>query len=155
MLYKYYLSDAEAINSSFIVAELDLLNTIIKKHTGRILFKANDNKTIKVDKISKVIGDKTIVDIVKQKQTEIKTLKDISYEIINSGSVPKAVLATSVACIKCYLQINEWIEKSTLPMEIQIQHFNETFQLFCHPECSEKHQQIEPRTVDPTHMLTN
>ena len=32
MLYKYYLSDAEAINSSFIVAELDLLNTIIKKN---------------------------------------------------------------------------------------------------------------------------
>ena len=35
MLYKYYLSDAEAINSSFIVAELDLLNEIIKKCTGK------------------------------------------------------------------------------------------------------------------------
>ena len=61
------------------------------------------------------------------------------------------MLATSVAHIKCYLQINEWIKKSTLLIEIQIQHLNETFQLFCHPEFSEKCHQIEPRTLDPTH----
>ena len=103
MLYKYYLSDAEAINSSFIVAELDLLHEIIKKHTGKILFKASDNKSIKVNKISQVIGYQTILNIVKKKQHDIKSLKDLCYKIISSGSVPKAVLATSVAHIKCHL----------------------------------------------------
>ena len=35
MLLKYYLADTEAISSSFIVSELDVLNKIVRKYTGQ------------------------------------------------------------------------------------------------------------------------
>ena len=40
-------------------------------------------------------------------------------------------------------------------MEVYIDHLNELFKLLCHPEFSVRCNQVEPRTLDPTHMLTN
>ena len=34
MLYKYYLSDPEAIKDSFVVAELDAINEVYKEYAG-------------------------------------------------------------------------------------------------------------------------
>ena len=59
MLFKYNWSDAEAITSSFIVAELDTLNEIVKKYCGKTLFNKSANKSYKVNTLSSIFGNKS------------------------------------------------------------------------------------------------
>ena len=89
------------------------------------------------------------------KSQNAKTLKDICFKIVSSGSVPKAVITVSVARIKCTLEINKWQNSATIPMETYINHRKGQFKFFSFPEFLEKRQQLEPRTLDPMHVLTN
>ena len=61
---------------------------------------------------------------------KVQSLKDLSFKIVSSGALPKAVLVTSVARIKCVLSIEECENSATLPMCIHINHCNENFKLF-------------------------
>ena len=155
MLFKYYLSDAEAISSSFIVAELDALNEIVKKYCGQKLFNKSENKSSKVNKLSSIFEDKSMWASARHTHKKVQGLKDLSFKIVSSGVILKAVLVTSVVRIKCALSIKEWENGTTLPMSIHIDHCNEDFKLFCFPEYSQTREQIESCTLDPTHMLTN
>ena len=113
MLFKYYLSDAEAISSSFIVAELDALNEIVKKYCGQKLFNKSENKSSKVNKLSSIFGDKSTWASARHTHKKVQSLKDLSFKIVSSGVILKAVLVTSVARIKCALSIKEWENGAT------------------------------------------
>ena len=155
MVYKYYISDKEALASSFTVAEIDVFNKVIQKFTDKKIFNYSDTKEIKIQKILlKFKGQEMLSNPVKILKS-IKSLKDMSYKIVSSSLVLKAVLAASVAHIKCALEIQKWINSVTMPMQMRKDHLNEGFQMFCFPELSEKRNQIEPWTLDMTHMLTN
>ena len=85
----------------------------------------------------------------------LKSLQDMAFKITSSGQVPKPITAVSIARIKYTLNYSNCITKFTTPTEIFINHRNETFQCFSFPEYSEKRNQIEPHTLDPTHIMTN
>ena len=156
MLFKYYLADAEAIASSFIHAELNCINRVFKETTGQYLFKTNVNKNTKVNKICAKFGDMS--EVHQQQSTSyrnLKSLHNMALKIVSSGDVPKPVIAVSIARIKYTLDYPTWITKFTTPSEIFINHRNETFKCFSFPEYSEKRNQIEARTLDPTHLMTN
>ena len=51
MLYKYHLADHEAIESSFLVMKLDVMNAEFKAKTNHSLFLKSDNKKTKVHKL--------------------------------------------------------------------------------------------------------
>ena len=46
-------------------------------------------------------------------------------------------------------------KNATVPMDMQIKHRNENFEFYAFPEYSSVHNQLEPRTLDPTHILMN
>ena len=154
--FKYYLADAEAIASSFIHAELNCINRVFKETTGQYLFKTNVDKNTKVNKICAKLGDMS--EVHQQQSTSyrnLKSLHNMALNIVSSGDVPKPVIAVSIARIKYTLDYPTWITKFTTPSEIFINHRNETFKCFSFPEYSEKRNQIEARTLDPTHLMTN
>ena len=105
--------------------------------------------------LSGKFGDESIIMLQSTKLKSCKSLKDIAFKVVSSGSVPKGVLACSVANIKYSLQLTKWEESSSIPLKMDIQHRNESFTFFSFPEYSTKCNQIEPRTLDPTHILTN
>ena len=85
----------------------------------------------------------------------LKSLHNMALKIVSSGDVPKPVIAVGIARIKYTLDYPTWITKFTTPSEIFINHRNETFKCFSFPEYSEKRNQIEACTFDPTHLMTN
>ena len=156
ILFKYYLADAEAIASSFIHAELNCINRVFKETTGQYLCKTNVDKNTKVNKICAKFGDMS--EVHQQQSTSYripKSLHNMALKIVSSGDVPKPVIAVSIARIKYTLDYPTWITKFTTPSEIFIDHRNETFKCFSFPEYSEKRNQIEAHTLDPTHLMTN
>ena len=65
------------------------------------------------------------------------------------------MISVVAAGIKYQFDYEEWYEKRTIPLDVPIHHRKETSNLFCYPEYSDKREQLEPRTIDPTHMFTN
>ena len=60
MLSKYYLADAQAIVSSFIVPELNAINKVFRKFTNQCLFFQSDSKSQKVNKICSKFRDQSM-----------------------------------------------------------------------------------------------
>ena len=156
MLFKYYLADAQTIAPSFVVAELNAVNKVFKKITNQYLFFHSDSKSQKVNKICSKFGDQSMWQQQHRHQLKnAKSLKDIAFKMVSSALVPNVVIAVSVACIKHAMEIKQWENDATVPLTVHIKHHNKYFQIFSFPEYSEKRQQLEPRTLDPTHLLTN
>ena len=86
---------------------------------------------------------------------KVPKLKHIAHKIVSSGEVPKCIIACTVVRIQHSPQYNNWKKSASIPLDIYINHRNENFELFSFPEYSEKRKQLEPRTLDPTHILTN
>ena len=140
MLFKYYLADATAIFSSFVHAELNCLNKVFMEYTGQFILKSSDTKAVKVNKICTKFGDMSVMQWQhsNNKSQNAKSLKDICFKIVSSGSVPKTIIAVSVACIKCTLEINKWQNSATIPVVTYIHHKKEKYKFFSFPEFSEK-----------------
>ena len=155
MLYKYHLCDADAIQSSFVVAELNALNEVYKRFTKQSLFNKSDKKEFKVNKICKKFGDETTWKSNTAICKSPKSLRDHAFKIVSSGMVPKAVVAVSMARIKHTLTVDTWMKDAPIDLKLFIEHRNEFFDLYAFSEYSQERKVIEPRTLDPTHILTN
>ena len=136
MIFKYYLADAQAIASSFVVPEL---NAISKKITNQYLFFQSDSKSQKVNKICSKFGDQSMWQQQHQRQIKNpKSLKDIAFKMVSSALVPKAAVAVNVAHIKHGMEIKQWENDATVPLTVHIKHCNEDFKMFSFPEYSKK-----------------
>ena len=155
MLYKYYLADANAIGDTFVHTELNAINKICKQYTGQMMFKTSDIKRVKINKISKMLGNKSLWKEERGSIRNPKLLKNIAFKEVSSGNVPKAVIAVCVSRIKHHLEHKSWEDTSHIALQIYIKHKKDVFELYSFPEYSEEWQQLEPRTLDPTHILTN
>ena len=114
------------------------------------MFKSSDIKHVKINKISQMFGDKSLWKEKNECIKNPKSSKDIAFKQVSSANVPKPVIATSVGRIKHHLE-----HTSHIPLEIYIKHRKEYFQLYSFPEYYTMCQQLEPRTLDLTHLLTN
>ena len=141
-----YLADANAIDKSFVAAELNTINQVFKEYTGQTLFNSSDPKNKKVNIISSKFGDQFIIHPKVAKTRTCKSLKDIAFKFCCT----KQVLAVSFT-----LKLQSWEASASVNLVTNINHRNEQFKYFSFLEYPHKHQQLEPRTLDPTHILTN
>ena len=138
-----------------LVMELDAMNEEFKSKTNHPLFLKSDNKKTKVHKLWQKFGRTEFPAEGVNLQMKVPKLKHIAHKIVSSGEVPKCIIACTVARIQHSLQYNNWKKSASISLDIYINHRNENFKLFSFPEYSEKWKQLEPRTLDPMHILTN
>ena len=138
MLYKYYLANANAIADSFVHSELIGINKIFKQYTGQTMIKTSDMKHVKINKISKMFGNKSLWKEQRESIKNPKSLKDIAFKQVSSATVQKPLIATNVSRIKHHLQHKSWEDTSHIPLQIYIKHRNEYFTLYSFPEYSDK-----------------
>ena len=119
------------------------------------MFTSSDINHVKINKISQMFGDKSLWKEKKDCIKNPKSLKDIAFKQVSSVNVPNPVIATSVGRIKHHLEHKSWEHTSHILLKIYIKHRKEYFQLYSFPEHSTICQQLELRTLDPTHLLTN
>ena len=149
------MCNAEPIAKSFIVPELTALNKVFRTYTGQNFLKSSDKKDVKINRISEKFGDQSVLKHENKSVKNLKSLKDIAFKLVSGGQVPKAVIVTNVARIKQEIKLHKWKKNATVPMQMKIKHKNENFNFYSFPEYSNVHNQLEPRTLDPTHILTN
>ena len=90
----------------------------------------------------------------------IKILVQLSKGIILNSLYPTVCLQVSYANALHKAAKSKWMQEAkilltvTIPRKL-VQKPPAEFQMFCFPEYSEKREQLEPRILDYSHILTN
>ena len=145
-------------------AELDKIAELILTYTGWQLFNKSSKKSMKATKLIKnLTGIVTNVNEERRRSTQIKspkTLYQCAQSKLLSKYCPKVFL--QIAAAKCMLskKLQEWESSSDVQIEIPITNKddegkNSHHKSFSKPSKSETRNQVEHRTMDPTHILTN
>ena len=145
MLYKYHVADHEAIESSFLVIELDAMNVEFKSKTNHSLFLKSDNRKTKVHKLWLKFGKSELPSEGINLQRRVSKLKHLAHKIVCSGQVPRSVIACTVARIEHNLKYNDWRMSLTIPLDMYIDHKNENFELFSFLEYSQEKESVRTK----------
>lgn len=154
-LFNKYLQDAKVVSKYFVNIELDAISKIYKLYFNQKLFNTDDRKQIKVNNLVHLFGDKSTCCTSHAYTYQPNRLSAICKKYLKSASIPKAVIAVPVAFITHLLQLEDWENSFTVPMNIPISWKNINFKLFSYPEFNIERNQLEPRCLDVTHLLTN
>jgi hypothetical protein len=148
------LPSATAINSLFTKAEMEMCSSVVESVTGITILQKEDKKLkyLEVNKICEMFGNKTYIDAPKRNPL---TLFTRTKRYILDKNYPKAVLAAANSKIEYICNIDAWESSSTINLQQRLPESCEVHNMFSFPQYSVTRQQIEPCTLDPTHMLTN
>ena len=158
----YLKSFDKAMNPSH--AELDTICELILTYTGCQLYNKSSKKSVKVAKLIKnLTGIVTHVNETRRISTHANaphTLLQCAQSKLLSKYYPKVFL--EIAAAKCMLpnKLQEWEYSSDVQIEIPISNKDNHAKSFQHisfrkPSRSQTRNQVEHRTMDPTHILTN
>lgn len=155
ILFTDYMQDAKIVAKSFIHKELDALNKVYKKFFKQNLFKSSDLKETKVNRLVGKFGKGNEWFPSRMRKSNPKTLLSLAKDIIKSKRVPKSVIACPVAFLMHRHKVGDWKESFTVPNKIPIPHKGILFDLYSFPEYNASRDQLEPKCLDVTHILTN
>ena len=90
----------------------------------------------------------------------MKTLVQLSKGIILNSLYPNVCLQVSYANALHKVAKSKWMQEAKIPLTVTIprklvQKPLLDYQIFCFSEYSEKREQLEPRILDYSHILTN
>ena len=147
-------------------SELNTISTLILTYTGRQIFKKSNNK---LDKVNKLVGNMKgmpaheLISPRKQKTAKMKEPKSL-FNMAKSKLMhryyPKLFLEIAVAKCKLPNKRDTWENTSHVTMDMKIENPDNKDEFFHHisfskPNKSSKQNQVEHRTMDPTHIFTN
>ena len=145
-----------------VVEELNLIGNLIQTYTRIKVFNFSDNKTLKINKLMANLQTSSQELISKRRrgrQTKrVKTLKQLACKTVIEPVYSKEYLQIVVTNTMFADAVNQWLNQTTLPMEIGVdQDDGDYFDHTCHsyPEYSENREQHEYRCIDPGHTLPN
>ena len=154
--YNAVLSSCENIYKNFTSHELDLIIGVLKRHESenfKVEINPKSTKLVKCNQFGFIIGHTDMVQSYRP-QKKMKSLKELCTYIISKG-VPNDVMRCALATLNMKYSKPEWLNKSKTPTEYDIPVAPYRFEVFCYPEFNVPRQQIEPRIIDPSHILTN
>ena len=131
--------------------DLNNIANIIKKYMFKDIFKKNATKVVKATSICKLFSATS--SLVTSRNSTIASLKDLAMREVDDilHVLLQIVYAKTVLCKERSL----WDQWKTIVMKAYIPIVKDYVDLFYFPEYCEAHSQLEPRTTDYTHMLTN
>ena len=132
-------------------ADLNNIAKIVKKYTCKDIFKKNATKAVKATSISKIFG--ATGGLVTSRISTISSLKYLAMREVND--IPHALLQIVYAKTVLCKERSSWGKWKTILVKACIPIVKDYVDLFYFSEYSEAHSQLEPRTTDYTHMLTN
>ena len=157
-LYVNKLKSAQSIVKRIFTYEMDYIAQAVSEQSDcKPLFPKSCNKSTKVNILSKYFGDKTVWYPKSSKcdHKEVESLCKIAKKVIFSSYYPKTILADCVSRVTHEYEFHEWKCNQSIPISMFVTSLNRYFKLFAYPEKLEKRNQIEARTFDPTHIVTN
>lgn len=135
--------------------EMDVINNTFFSYTQKHLFRSERLKAHKVKVLCKLFGRKRLLHAVRPKSTKQVTLRKLTLDVINDVDYNVNILAVAVANMYHRFEKPKWSRNATVPMTIDIPYLDEDHVCFSFPEYNTERDKLEPKFLDPTHMLTN
>ena len=148
-LFPHILMEKNSL-MSFTRHDIDIIIKEIDKVTVSKLFSPKDNKDTRAAKIAFLFGSGQLLYNTPQK---VPKLKQLAHDVVEKFPLP--VLQSVYAGILHAKHKRIWKRNYTINMTAYIPVLDEHFPLFYYPEMSKIRKQIEFRTLDYTHQLTN
>ena len=148
-LFPHILMDKQSL-LSLTRHDLHIIIKEIDKVTVQKLFFPKDNKDTRAAKIAFLFGSGQLLYSTPQKVPE---LKQLAHDIVEKFPLPVLQSVYAGALHTKHKRI--WKRNSTTDMTAYIPVLDEHFPLFYYPDMSKVWNQIEFRTLDYTHQLTN
>ena len=155
-LYDQFLSSTHKIFQGFTSHKLDLLIKTFHNHESRkckLPPIGKGTKTMKANQIGFLLGHSDRIS-PKKKNLGLCPLKKLCLEEIRVN-VPLMVVQQALQCWEYLICLPNWLHLSPVPMTIEISGQMVDFDCFNYPEFCESRNQVEARTIDPSHILTN
>lgn len=148
-LFPHILIDKETL-LMFTRHDLDIIISVIEKYTRRKIFTTKDTKDNRAAKIAFLFGSGKLMCKADHK---VPSLKSIAVNCVEA--FPLRVLQSVHASIMHINQKRLWHDEATITMSAYVPIVNDYVPLFYYPEFSRSRNQVEFRTMDYTHQLTN
>ena len=149
-IYPNLLTDKHELSSQCRHVELNAIGDALKTASERQVFLKSDSKSKKVDTILYLFGGQDFYDTSIRK---VKPLKQLCSNIVGEWEL---LILQCIYAKACHVKNKMfWKSRCTVEMTGHIPILSCNYPLFSFPEFSSVRQQIEPRTMDYTHMLTN
>ena len=164
-LFPDMLSDSKLLIAKCTKDEIRIIGTVLKSYTSRAFFNATFMKARNANMITRAFeGTNFVQEISKPRCVHMKkypdTLKQHCLKLLLERSYPLLPLQVSYVKVTNWVKMMDWAMKSKIQMSVKIPRKiaglpDIQFQLFCYPEFSAERKQLEPRTLDFSHILTN
>ena len=146
------LSNTTELNKCCKHQELNSIACVVKDITEQILSNHSSKKLHKVNMIGKLFGASPLIKNIPPRKGS-STLKDLACHVISS--YPLLVLQVIYAKAVHVSAKKDFFENATVPMEAYIPLLNDTAPLFSYPAFNQLNGNLQPHTIDYTHILTN
>ena len=160
-LYPTILTDPLLITKTFTASEILCIGKTLEQKTRRKFCKSNGLKASNANSLAQAFLGESFLEIKSKigcKRKEVKSLHLLAKEVLLSDDYKLVLLQVSLANALHREKRNKWFNKSPIHMWGYIPHLwkEETvIKYFSYPEFLEERNQIEHRTLDYTHILTN
>ena len=159
--YPKILTDPNVLNKSCTVPELAVISRVIEHKTGRKFYMSSAPKAVNVNLLTQAFGGDTFLHIPTRsvnKKTKVKTLQHLAKDVLLDDTYKVEQLQVALANVVHTEKREHWLHNCPIHLSAYIPHVWEDhleFEMFSYPEFSLKRQQVEHRTLDYTHILTN
>ena len=138
------------------IHDLDIVINVLQKWECEdcpLSIKLNASKLQKANQLGFIVGHTDLI-LPKRIKPKMKSLQELASDEIKL-SVPVDVLRVALAEFEFRIMLPHLMEKSPLPISYEIPTEPDSFEVFSYPEFNVRRQQLEPRIIDPSHILPN
>ena len=164
-LFPDMLRDAKVLMAKCLKEELGVIANILHSYTGRAFFSQSFLKATNANLIARAFKGTNFVQQIQRRKTTQQspnpiTLVEASTKILLLKSYPIIPMQVAYAKIAHWVSMCRWINASQIQMVVKVPRKiaglpPTDFRLFCYPEYAEDRQQLEPCTLDYSHVITN
>ena len=164
-LFPNMLHDSKILVSRCTKDEIGIIGTVLEMYTCRAFFNATFMKAKNANIITRAFeGNNFVQEFSKTRHVHLKKnpeiLKQQCLKLLVDKRYPLLPLQVSYANATHVVKSMDWELKSKIKLSVKIPRKiaglpNIQFQLFSYPEFSQRRNQLEPRTLDFSHVLTN
>ena len=164
-LFPDMLCDSKLLVAKCTKDEIRVIRTVLESYTSRPFFNASFIKARNANIITRAFeGTNFVQELSKPRPVLMKTtpgmLKEQCLKLLLDRSYPLLPLQVSYANVTNSVKMMDWAMKSKIQMSVKIPRKiaglpDIQFQLFSYPAFSAQRNQLEPRTLDFSHVLTN
>ena len=159
--YPRILTDPNILNKTCTVPKLTIISRAIEHKTGRKFYISSTPKVVNVNLLMQAFGGDTFLYIPTQninKKAKVKTLQQLAKEVLADDTYKVEQLQVTLANAIHTEKREQWLHNCPIHLSAYIPHVWEEhleFEIFSYLEFSLKREQVEHRTLDYTHILTN